>query len=96
MKLQLVLSVLVLINYWEHEVSTSELIDERMLSKRSVFDLIPEDRGQMRMLWLSLGNARIRMENRKEWRMRKKNQLRILFKRWMKRSEKIHILLFIM
>ena len=83
-------------NYWEREVSTSELIDERMLSKRSVFDLIPEDRGQMRMLWLSLGNARIRMENRKEWRMRKKNQLRILFKRWMKRSEKIHILLFIM
>ena len=83
-------------NYWEGEVSTSELIDERMLSKRSVFDLIPEDRGQMRMLWLSLGNARIRMENRKEWRMRKKNQLRILFKRWMKRSEKIHILLFIM
>ena len=83
-------------NYWEREVSTSELIDERMLSKRSVFDLIPEDRGQMRMLWLGLGNARIRMENRKEWRMRKKNQLRILFKRWMKRSEKIHILLFIM
>ena len=72
------------------KLSTSEATQEIIVSKRSVFDLIPADRGhrgQMRMLRMGSRNAKMRTEDRKERRMRSKDQLRLLFKRWMKRSE---------
>ena len=67
-----------------------------MRSKRSVFDLIPVDRGegvdmghvmQRRTLSMRSGTGRRRVERRKERRRKNNDKLRFLVNRWMKRED---------